>query len=261
MTEPPAPLSTPALSGLPGIAHGFYARRGGVSTGIYASLNCGYGSGDDPEAVRANRERAVAALGHKAGEIATAYQVHGRRVVTVDAPWAPRAGPEADGMVTARRGLPLGILTADCAPVLFADSAAGIVGAAHAGWRGAIAGIVEETVAAMTAKGAQAGRIHAAIGPCIGPKSYEVGAEFPQPFLDRDPGNGRFFRAAPRAGHYLFDLAGYVKRVLDGLGLARVSVLERDTCAEADGFFSYRRTCQDGGGDYGRNLSVIMVEE
>ena len=261
MSERPAPLSAPALSGLPGIAHGFFSRRGGVSTGLYDSLNGGYGSRDDPAAVRENRERAVAALGHKAREVASAYQVHSRRVVAVEAPWAPRAGPEADGMVTARRGVPLGILTADCAPVLFADAAAGIVGAAHAGWRGAISGIIEETVAAMAARGARADRIHAAIGPAIGPESYEVGAEFPQPFLDRDAGNERFFRPAPRAGHYLFDLPGYVARVLEGLGLAGVSVLARDTYAEAGDFFSYRRTCHDGGGDYGRNLSLIMLED
>ena len=261
MSERPAPLSAPALSGLPGIAHGFFSRQGGVSTGIYESLNGGYGSRDDPAAVRENRERAVAALGRKAGEVATAYQVHSRRVVTVEAPWAPGAGPEADGMITARRGVPLGILTADCAPVLFADAEACVVGAAHAGWRGAAAGIIEETVAAMTAQGARPERIHAAIGPTIGPESYEVGAEFPQPFLDRDAGNACFFRSAPRAGHYLFDLPGYVKRVLDGLGLAGVSSLARDTCAEAEAFFSYRRTRHDGGGDYGRNLSLIILEE
>jgi len=261
MSVPPVPLSAPAISGLPGVAHGFFSRRGGVSTGLYDSLNGGYGSRDDPAAVRENRERAVAALGQEAGEVATAYQVHSRRVVAVEAPWAPGAGPEADGMVTARRGVPLGILTADCAPVLFADAEAGIVGAAHAGWRGAAAGIVEATVAAMTAAGARPDHIVAAIGPMIGPDSYEVGAEFPQPFLDRDAENARFFRPAPRAGHYLFDLPSYVKQVLDRLGLAGVSVLARDTCAEADDFFSYRRTCHEGGGDYGRNLSLIMLEK
>jgi YfiH family protein len=261
MSERPVPLSAPALSGLPGIAHGFFSRRGGVSTGIYDSLNGGYGSRDDRAAVRENRERAVAALGGEAGEVATAYQVHGRHVVAVEAPWAPGAGPKADGMVTDRPGVPLGILTADCAPVLFADAEAGIVGAAHAGWRGAVSGIIEETIATMVTLGARIEHIHAAVGPAIGPQSYEVGAEFPRPFLDHDDDNRHFFRPAPRAGHYLFDLPGFVMRVLDGLGLAGVSLVARDTCAEADGFFSYRRACHEGDGDYGRNLSLVMLEK
>ncbi|MCP4330941.1 MAG: peptidoglycan editing factor PgeF [Alphaproteobacteria bacterium] len=261
MSEAPEPLVAPALSEMDGVVHGFFPRRGGVSEGIYDSLNCGYGSNDDRGAVRENRGRAIRALGQDDCEAATAYQIHSNRVVEVEGAWEPGEGPRADGMVTVRRGLPIGILTADCAPVLFADAEAGVAGAAHAGWRGAVDGIVEATIDAMIARGARRERIGAAVGPCIGPQSYEVGSEFPRPFLDQDAANSRFFRPAARAGHYLFDLPGYVEYRLQRLDLARVSVVARDTCAEAGEFFSYRRTCHDGGGDYGRNLSLIMLRD
>ncbi len=261
MSEAPHPLRDSALARLAGVTHGFFTRRGGVSGGIYDSLNCGFGSDDDPDSVRANRARAVAALGHAPRDIATAFQVHGDHVVDVETAWAPRAGPKADGMVTTVRGVPIGIMTADCAPVLFADAEAGVIGAAHAGWHGAIAGVVASTVGRMVARGAKRGRILAAVGPCIGPASYEVGSEFPEPFLAEDAENRRFFRPAARAGHHLFDLGAFVKETLDTLGLASTAIIERDTCAEADHFFSYRRTCHGGGTDYGRNLSMIMLEE
>jgi YfiH family protein len=261
MSERPEPLIDRAMSALDGVTHGFFTRRGGVSAGTYASLNCGFGSRDDPAAVRENRERAVASLGHARREIATAYQIHSRRVVEVDAPWQPGSGPEADGMVSTRRGVAIGIMTADCVPVLLADAEAGVVGAAHAGWRGALSGIVEETVAAMVARGARPERIHAAVGPCIGPASYEVGMDLRRAFLDQDDANGRFFGSAERSGHYLFDLGGYVRQRLDRIGVGYISSIPRDTCAEAESFFSYRRTCREGGDDYGRNLSMIMLED
>jgi len=259
MSERAEMLRADGLSGFAGISHGFFSRRGGVSGGRYASLNCGYGSDDDRDAVRENRRRALATLGTEAQEVATPYQVHGVAVVAVDAPWAFADRPKADAMVTDRPGVPLGILTADCAPVLFADPENGVVAAAHAGWRGALAGVTTATVAAMAARGARRDRIGAAVGPCIQQHSYEVGPEFPGPFLEQDAGNTAFFRPADRPDHFLFDLSGYVAAGLRALGLARVDVVDRDTCAEANRFFSYRRTCHEGGGDYGRNLSAICL--
>lgn len=261
MSDRPAPILADSLSGLDGVRHGFFTRRGGVSEGIYDSLNCGYGSADERAAVGENRRRVLATLGRDGGEIATAYQVHGTDVVDVETPWVHEARPRADAMVTRRRGVALGILTADCAPVLFADSEAGVAGAAHAGWRGAVQGVAEQTVIAMTRLGAEPERICAAVGPCIGASSYEVGPEFPEPFLAQDRDNADFFRPAPRPGHFFFDLEGYLLRRLRRLGLASVVAVGRDTCAEGREFFSYRRTCHEGGGDYGRNLSVILLED
>ena len=242
-----------------GIRHGFFTREGGVSEGIFASLNCGLGSGDDADSVAENRRRALAALQLAGDRLATCYQVHSAGVVVVDAAWPPAERPRADALVTRRRGVALGILTADCAPVLFADAEAGVIGAAHAGWRGALSGVLEATVAAMAGLGAAPARIHAGIGPCIAQPSYEVGPEFPAPFLAADPANAGFFRAAPRAGHFLFDLAGYAARRLSLLGLGRVERTGGDTAAEAERFFSYRRTCLRGEKDYGRELSAICL--
>lgn len=251
-------LTADPLAALDGIRHGFFTRRGGVSTGIYDSLNMGYGSRDAAESVTENRRRAIAALNGDAAPLNTMYQVHGRTAVRVDRHWAPTDAPRADAMVSATPGIAIGILSADCAPVLFADARNGVVGGAHAGWRGAVGGIVEATVEAMVGLGAERGQIRAAVGPAIGPDSYEVGPEFPAPFLAEDAANAAFFKPANRDGHHMFDLPGYIAKKLTALGLAEVAALPRDTCADAASFFSYRRATQRNEPDYGRALSVIM---
>ncbi len=252
-------LRLPALEAA-GIPHGFLGRRGGVSGGDYASLNCGQGSDDDPACVAENRRRALAAAGLADAALQTLYQVHGCTVVTLAAPLAGER-PKADGMATDRPGLALGILTADCVPVLFADPQAGVVGAAHAGWRGALAGVAEATVAAMEALGANRGGIVAAIGPAIGPGGYEVGPDFPAPFLAERAEAARFFRPAERVGpqgrHWLFDLPGYVAARLVSAGAGRVQDLRQDTLADEARFFSYRRGSLRGAPDYGRQISLI----
>jgi YfiH family protein len=243
----------------PGIAHGFFTREGGVSDGLYASLNCGFGSGDAPENVAENRARAMQRLAVAPEALVTCYQVHSPTVVEVETPWRREEAPRADAMVTARRGLALGILTADCAPVLFADAEAGVVGAAHAGWRGAIGGVCEATLAAMAKHGARPERVVAAIGPSIAQASYEVGPEFPAPFLAEASANADFFIASPRDGHFLFDLGGYLERKLRGLGLGAVDRAPHDTAADEARFFSWRRTWLRGEKDYGRELSAIAL--
>ncbi|MGE5147201.1 MAG: peptidoglycan editing factor PgeF [Candidatus Eiseniibacteriota bacterium] len=253
-------IEADSLRGIAGMRHGFFSRRGGVSQGLFASLNCGFGSADRAEDVAANRARVAGALGVEAEALITAYQVHSPKVAIVTEPWRQGEAPQVDAMVTRRADLALGILTADCAPVLFADSEAGVIGAAHAGWRGAVGGVLEATLAAMVELGAEPGRVAAAIGPCIAQASYEVGPEFPKAFLDEDPANARFFVPAARAGHFMFDLAGYCSAKLRGLGLAMVSWVGRDACAEEQSFFSYRRTCLRGERQYGRNLSAIVIE-
>lgn len=242
------PFVTAAV--LAGTRHGFCGRSGGVSGGIFASLNTGLGSSDDPATVAANRARAVAAVTPGAS-LVTLHQVHSATVVVAD-PTAPR--PYADGLVTDRRDLVLGVLAADCAPVLFADVAAGVVGAAHAGWKGALYGVLPATVAAMTALGARADRIVAAVGPCIAQASYEVGEAYLKPFLAVDPGFARFFGAG-RPGHRHFDLEGFVAARLAAAGVTRVECLGRDTYS--GDWFSYRRSVHAGEPDYGRNLSLI----
>ncbi|HEY0521878.1 MAG TPA: peptidoglycan editing factor PgeF [Stellaceae bacterium] len=242
-----------------GLRHAFFTREGGVSEGIYASLNCGFGSQDDPARVAENRARAAAALDVAPDRLLTCHQVHSADAVTVTKPWTREANPRADGMATAVPGIALGILTADCAPVLFADPAARVIGAAHAGWRGAIGGVLEATIAAMRGLGAEPARMRAGIGPCIGRLSYEVGPEFPAPFLAEDPENERFFIAAPRAGHFLFDLGSYVEHRLRRAGVGRIERAAHDTLTEEDAFFSYRRTCLRGEKDYGRFLTAIAL--
>lgn len=251
-------LTAAPLSGLPGIAHGFFTRRGGVSGGLYASLNVGYGSSDDPANVTENRRRAVDAL--NARNLNTVYQCHGVNVAVAKDAWQPADAPRADAIVTAQPGLAIGILTADCGPVLLADAENRVVGAAHAGWRGALGGVVEAVVAAMEGLGAQRPLIRAAAGPMIAQASYEVGPEFPAPFIEQDSENKRFFRPSRRAGHHMFDLPGYIRRRLAALGLEKIDVLEKDTCAEEADFFSYRRATLCGEGDYGRGLSAIMLK-
>lgn len=252
----PEPIEALGLAAQGGVAHGFFARAGGVSRGIYESLNCGPGSGDDPEAVAANRAAAVAGLGLGAAPLATARQVHGDRAVRVDAP--PERPPRTDGLVTATPGLVVGVLTADCAPVLLADPEAGVVAAAHAGWRGAAGGILEAVVAAMVESGATAARIRAAIGPCIGPDSYEVAADMRAAVLRRDPGAKARFRAGARPGRWLFDLPGYAADRLAAAGAGHVEATGGDTLADAR-FFSYRRARRRGDADYGRCLSAIAL--
>ncbi|MCP5367587.1 MAG: peptidoglycan editing factor PgeF [Hyphomicrobiales bacterium] len=250
-------ITLPSLAALRGVRHGFFTRLGGVSEGIYASLNCGFGSDDNATNVSRNRARVMEQLG--VGRLVTTYQCHSPNVVTVDQPWPPADSPHADAMVTSRPGVALGILSADCTPILLADSRAGVIGAAHAGWKGALAGVVDATVAAMVELGAKAERIVAAVGPCIRQASYEVGPELVAAFTGADAGNARFFQPSQRDGHSMFDLAGFVRAHLEDAGV-QVEDAEADTCADEERFFSYRRTTLHGGGDYGRNLSAIALE-
>ncbi len=256
-----APASDTALTPigaaeLRAVRHGFFTREGGVSTGIYATLNGGPGSADRPDAVAENRARIAAALG--ASALVSVAQVHGAEVRMVTAPWrGPR--PEADAMVTDRPGLALAVLTADCAPVLMADVEAGVVAAAHAGWKGALAGVLEATVAAMARLGARPERVRAAIGPTISQAAYEVGPDFVARFLDADPDTARFF-AGGRGDRAQFDLPGYA---LSRLRAAGVEARWTGQCTYRDParFFSYRRACHAGEGDYGRLVSAVALEE
>lgn len=243
---------------LEGVSHGFVGRRGGVSQGVCAGLNVGLGSDDDRAAIAENRRRAIAAVAPGA-KLVTVHQVHSPQVVHAVAPWPDDARPPADAMVTERPGLALGILTADCAPVLLADAAAGVVGAAHAGWKGAIGGVVEATVAAMERLGADRVRIAAAVGPCIARKSYEVDDAFFRRFAEADPENERFFADGGRADHHQFDLEAFVVSRLAAAGLGRIEALGEDTYSQPDRFFSYRRATHRGEADYGRQVSLIAL--
>ncbi len=254
-------LTLASLNGRHGLLHAFFTREGGASAGIYASNNCGFGSDDDPERVAENRRRSLAQLDLPVESLVTVHQVHGVDVAPVTAPWRPGQAPRADALVTDRPGVALGILAADCAPVLLADRKAGVIGAAHAGWRGALAGVTDATVAAMRRLGARPENIAAAIGPCIARHSYEVGPEFPRPFLDRDEHDADFFAPSQRGGRFMFDLSGYLCRRLSALGLASVEAATNDTCGEEARFFSYRRATLRGEADYGRNLSIIALEK
>jgi YfiH family protein len=248
-------LHANTLSALPGITHGFFGRAGGASEGIYGSLNCGPGSDDAPAHVAENRRRVQQALG--AAALNTLYQIHSPNVVTVTEGWAQ--GPQADGMVTATPGIALGILTADCAPVLFADAEARVVGAAHAGWKGALGGVLEATLAAMEQLGARRGRIAAAIGPCISQANYEVGPEFRARFVAEDARNARFFAPSDRTEHHRFDLEGYVSERLNAAGVDKIAALAACTYARDGDFFSFRRTTHRGEKDYGREISAILL--
>jgi polyphenol oxidase len=249
------------LDGPPSIRHAFFTREGGVSNGLYASLNCGFGSGDDKDRVERNREIAASRLGLSADRMDSCHQVHGIATVKVERPWQRENNPRADGMVTAVPGIALGVLAADCAPVLFADPEARVIGAAHGGWRGALSGVMEATVAAMTELGARAERVRAGIGPCIAQPSYEVGPEFQSRFSAEDLDSGAFFQPAARPGHFLFDLPGYIGHRLSRLGLAAIEQAPHDTAAEEWLFFSYRRACRRGEADYGRGLAAITLAE
>ncbi len=248
----PGPIETLALPA----PHGFFTRLGGVSEGPFASLNASLSGADDRARVLENRARAARAVGADPSLLVGITQVHGADVATVTEPWAPGAGPRADAMVTGRPGIALGIVTADCAPVLFADAGAGVVGAAHAGWRGALAGVLEATVAAMEALGASSSRIAAAIGPCIAQASYEVGADLRDAVLARDALDARFF-AEGRRGRWQFDLAGYCRARLANAGLA-AHVTGHDTLADEARFFSHRRRTLADGGPIGHQISIIL---
>ncbi|MBV9331028.1 MAG: peptidoglycan editing factor PgeF [Alphaproteobacteria bacterium] len=240
-----------------GIAHGFFGRTGGVSSGIYASLNCGPGSGDAADNVAENRRRALQSLSRR-GELLTLKQVHGASALTVATPWERKDAPEADGMVANQPGLALGILSADCAPVLLADADAGVIGAAHAGWKGALAGVLTATIAKMEALGAVRNRIAAAVGPCISQVHYEVGPELRAAFLAHSPRSGRFFSSG-RADRFQFDLPGFVAGRLADEDLGSIECLSLCTCGREDEFFSFRRATHRGESDYGRQLSAIEL--
>lgn len=253
-------IEAPSLAALTGVSHRFFTRRGGVSTGLYSSLNCGYGSGDSPDNVRENRRRVAEIFGRAEPELLTLHQIHSAEVITVGAErWTSPGAPKADGLVTDRRDVVLGAMAADCAPVLFADSTAGVIGAAHAGWKGALNGVAQATITAMEKLGARRDRIRAAVGPCIGRDSYEVGPEFPVPFLAQDEANVVFFRTAARNGHFTFDLAGYLTHRIAQAGVV-VEATGHDTLAAREDFFSYRRNTLEGMRDYGRGLSAIALE-
>jgi hypothetical protein len=252
-------IEAPCLAQCLGIRHGFFTRAGGVSKGIYAGLNCGPGSADDPGHVATNRSRAAGHLGATHPDIVTLYQVHGATAICVDGPVPIDDRPKADAVVTRTRGLAVGVLTADCAPVLFADPNARVVAAAHAGWRGAVGGILEATIAEMQRQGAQRKHIVAAVGPTINQVSYEVSPEFEADLNKHSPDNGRFFtRSHPDARPH-FDLPGYVQNRLLAAGLGLVERHSPCTYANESLFFSYRRSQHLGAADYGRQISAIVV--
>jgi hypothetical protein len=260
-------LQADALAALPGIRHAFFTRAGGVSEGVYASLNGGTGSDDVPARVTENRARMAAALGVAPERFITAYQVHSPDVVTVERPWPAEGRPRADGIVTRVAGLAIGVTTADCGPVLLADAHAGVIGAAHAGWRGALTGILEATVAAMERIGAARAHISAALGPTISQRNYEVGPEFVARFMTEAAANARFFQHSPKSshqpslkpGHALFDLPGYIAGRLAAAGIGRFEDLGQCTYADPARFFSYRRSTHVHEPDYGRHVNAIAL--
>lgn len=247
------------LIALDGVAHGFFTRDGGVSDGIYRSLNVGLGSRDAREAVLENRARVARALGVAPDRLAMPYQVHSPDVVVVDEPWPHGEGPHADAVVTARPGVAVAVATADCGPILFADRRGRAVGAAHAGWKGAIGGVIEATVAAMEGLGAARGDIVAVLGPTISAAAYEVGPEFVTRFTDTDAGHARFFRPSERPGHAMFDLPGFIVMRLGAAGVGAAASLDLCTYGDEARFYSYRRTTHRREPDYGRLVSAIAL--
>jgi YfiH family protein len=258
MTKVPR-LVHPLLADLPGIRHGFFTRKGGVSSGVYQGLNCGVGSNDDRSNVLENRSRAASVIGVSANSLATPYQVHGTDAVVVNAAWEPGKGPKADAVVTNRPGIAIGVGTADCGPILLADAKAQVIGAAHAGWRGALSGIVESAVAAMEELGADREAIVAVVGPTISAANYEVGLELRKQFIAANSGNDRLFSPSPRPDHAMFDLPAFILSELQRTGVTPASI-DLCTYADPDRFFSYRRATHRGEPDYGRLLSAIVLE-
>ncbi len=254
-------LQASSLAALAGIRHAFFTRGGGVSDGVYDSLNGGLGSRDAPARVRENRARMAAALGVVPGHLVTAYQVHSPDVVVAEQPWTREDAPRADAVVTRVPGLAVAVTTADCGPVLLADADGGIVGAAHAGWKGALTGVLEATIAAMERLGGARARMIAALGPMIRQPSYEVGAEFVARFVAADPDNRRFFLPAVRNGHAMFDLPGFIAFRLERAGIGHVEDLRHCTYADPARFFSYRRSIHHAEPDYGRHVHGIALVE
>lgn len=254
----PTPLTSPALTRA-GIRHAFFTREGGVSTGVYASLNGGIGSNDDPAAVAENRRRMAAYLDVLPEHFLSLYQVHSATALEVNAPWPVSERPQADAMVTVKPGIALGVGAADCGPILFADPEVGVVGAAHSGWKGAIGGVLEATIEAMECRGARRSRMIVALGPMLGPENYEVGPEFRAQFLAADAGNARFFRPGMRVTHPHFDLPGYISARLERAGIGEIDKLNLCTYADPQRFFSYRRKTHLDEPDYGRLIAAIRL--
>ena len=251
-------IEAPELAAYPNLRHAFFTRRGGVSEGIYASLNGGIGSSDDPSKVAENRRRMAAELDLPADALVSVYQVHSPDAVIVEGPWTGER-PKADGMATAARGIALAITTADCGPVLFADPHADIVGAAHAGWRGALTGVLESTIEAMERLGARRDKIVAVLGPTISQAAYEVSADFVTRFTGSDAGNSRFFAPSEQPDHAMFDLPGYIAMRLEDAGIGEFANVGLCTYSNEEQFFSYRRTTHRGEPDYGRLISAISL--
>lgn len=254
-------LKASTLSAIRRVRHGFCTRHGGVSQGDYKSLNCGLSTGDQLNNVLINRRLALSAIDGTALTLLTAHQNHGNKVEIVEAPWKEKHRPTADALVTKTSGLAVGVLTADCAPILLADPSAGVVAAIHAGWKGMLAGIVETSVQALIDEGAEPTRTVAAIGPCIAQSSYEVGPEFHSLFLDADSGSQDFFVQAKRDSHFYFDCAGYVARKLDAIDVKKVDIMRYDTSSDPGRFFSYRRSRINGESTFGLSLSAIALVE
>jgi len=248
------------LAAAPGIRHAFFTREGGVSNGIYASLNGGLGSDDDPANVAENRKRMADAVGVTPSHFLTLFQIHSPDVVVATEPWNAADRPRADAIVTKVPGLALGASAADCGPILFADASARVIGSAHAGWKGALTGVLESTIAAMEKLGAERGRITAAIGPLIRQRSYEVGAEFVDRFKAADTSNARFFVPSKREGHAMFDLAGFIRARLETASILMIDDVGVDTYSD-ERFFSYRRTTHRKEPDYGRHVHAIVLED
>ena len=244
---------------LNGISHAFFTRGGGHSTGIFASLNCGLGSGDDPDLVKMNRDVVARALKVAEGHVVTAHQVHSADVMEVTGVWPLEGRPKVDGLVSRTKGIALGVLTADCGPVLFADDVAGVIGCCHAGWKGALTGVTDTTVAAMEKLGAKRDNIVAVLGPTISKVAYEVGPEFPKPFVEQSSVNGQFFTPSVKEGHFMFDLPGYLRQRIKGLGLKSFYDLALCTYSDEARFYSYRRATHRGETDYGRLISAIAL--
>ena len=253
-------LSAAPLDAIAHVSHGFFTREGGVSSGIYASLNCGLGSDDDKGAVTENRARIANAIGVNPNNLLTVHQIHSSDVVHVTETWTPATAPKADAMVTAQTGIALGVLAADCTPVLFADTQKKIIGAAHAGWKGAFTGVLEATVNAMILLGATRGNIVAAVGPCISRDAYEVGPEFRDRFIEAREANEKWFTPSALDTHFMFDLTGYVASRLEAAGIGTIARLNACTYSNESKFFSYRRTTHRGETDYGRQMSVIALK-
>jgi YfiH family protein len=247
------------LAEVKNVRHAFFTRRGGVSSGVYDSLNAGLGSNDAPANVAENRARMANALAVTPEHFLTVYQIHSPTVVVAEAPWAGADRPHADAIVTRTRGLAIGVSSADCTPILFADEEARVIAAAHAGWRGALAGVTDTTIAAMEQLGAQRARIVAAIGPTIRQPSYEVGPDLIAPFLAADAANSRFFAPSAKTGHAMFDLPGYVAARLAAAGVVQVEDVGLCTYAEPERFFSFRRTTHRGEPDFGRHVHAVVL--